>query len=240
MFFEFSNPLADFGLQECFIRQVKFVGGGVDIGVSGERQLHERIILFLAEEDTDSGFLESLADVAVKVVDIHLHLPEVLVGEFIGLKVDEAIALQEAVVEHEVNIEMFLIEGEALLARFKEEAFAHLEQEIAHAGDDGVLQLGFRVSFLRLEPEKFEGDGVFNHICRFFDRLPFVSEAHDFILISAESQALIQAGVHLALQLAHAPILGGAFNFVEAARGGIFDTDEDKVVRPRENKMLTF
>ena len=240
MFFEFRNPLADFGLEESFIRQIELVGRGVDIGFCGEGEFHEGIILLLAEKDADGGFLEGLADVAVKVIDVHLHLPEILVGELVCLEVNQAIALQQAVIEHEVYIEMLFVKSEALLASFEKESLAHLQQEIAHAGDDGILQPGFRVGFLRFEAQELQRDGAFDDIGGFGNGLPLAGEAHDLLLVAAECQALVQAGVHLPLQLAHAPILGGTLNFVEAAGGAILNTDKDEVVRPREDKSLSF
>jgi hypothetical protein len=44
-------------------------------------------------------------NVAIEVVDIHLHLAKVLVGELVEFEVDENVAMQEAIVENKINIE---------------------------------------------------------------------------------------------------------------------------------------
>ena len=79
---------------------------------------------------------------AIKVIDVHLHLAEVLVGQLADLEVDEHIATQEPVIENKVYEEVLFIEGEALLPRLKEEAFAEFQQEVFDVGDDGRFQLG--------------------------------------------------------------------------------------------------
>ena len=53
--------------------------------------------------------------VAVVVVHVHLHLPNVLVRELAKLQVEEHETAQEPVVEHEVHLEVVLLVGEALL-----------------------------------------------------------------------------------------------------------------------------
>ena len=72
----------------------------------------------------------------IEVIHIHLHLPEVLVGEFVSLEVDEHIATQEAVVENEVDAKVVVVEGEAFLAGFEEKPFPSSSRKDSSC-DDG-------------------------------------------------------------------------------------------------------
>ena len=62
--------------------------------------------------------------------DEHLHLSKVLVAQLVSLEVNQHIALQQAVIEYEVNIIILLIEGESSLSLFKKEALAQLQQKL--------------------------------------------------------------------------------------------------------------
>jgi Cu/Zn superoxide dismutase len=73
----------------------------------------------LAEHDADGGILLAGFHEAVEVVDVHLHLPEVLMGDLADLQIDQDIAAQQAVVEDQIHEEMVFVEGESLLARLE-------------------------------------------------------------------------------------------------------------------------
>jgi hypothetical protein len=50
--------------------------------------------------------------VAVKVVDVHLHLAERLMRELTNLEVYKHVGSQEPVIEHQIDEEMLFVEGE--------------------------------------------------------------------------------------------------------------------------------
>ena len=76
-------------MQLLFAGQVELVFASVNVGVFGKGNLDQGGILFLAEHDTDGVVLRLGPDVAVKVIDLHLHLAEVLVRELANLEVDK-------------------------------------------------------------------------------------------------------------------------------------------------------
>ena len=75
-----SCPFNKFLLQFFFAWQVKLVFAGVNVGVFGKGNLDQGGVLLLAEHDADGVVLRLRSDVAVKVVDIHLHLAEVMLS----------------------------------------------------------------------------------------------------------------------------------------------------------------
>ena len=84
----------------------------MDVGVFWKGNLDQGGVLFLAEHDTDGVVLRLRSDVPIEVVDLHLHLAEVLMRELANLEVDEYIGPQQPVIKHEIDEEMFFVESE--------------------------------------------------------------------------------------------------------------------------------
>src|SRR4030042_261782 len=115
------------------------------MGVLGQSDLPQRAVLLFAEDDAYSrGFILHLHG-AVKVVDIHLHLPQVLMGQLPDLEVDQHIGAKQAVVEDEVHKKMVLVESESFLAGSEEKSFPELQQKVFEFVDDGGFQVGFGI-----------------------------------------------------------------------------------------------
>lgn len=139
--FVFFYPFFHLCLQQGLVRKTELVSGGIDISVFRQSQFYKGVVLFLAQQYADSGFLVVKLDIAVIIVYIHLHLAKVLMGEFVYLQVYQYIALQYAIIENKVNKEVLFIERETLLPGLEKESFAQFEKEIAHLCDDGALHL---------------------------------------------------------------------------------------------------
>ncbi len=56
--------------------------------------------------------------------------------------------------------------------------------------------------------------------------------------VSAEGEALVEAGGFLASKLGHGPAFVGSFDLVEAAFTGVFDWEEFDVVSPTEGERI--
>ena len=117
-----SRPFRQFLLQFFFARQIKLVFPGVDVRVFGQSDFYQCLVFLLAQHNADGGRFGIGFDVAVKVVDVHLHLAQILVRELADFEVDQHIAAQQAVVEHQVYKEVAVVKAEALLARLKQRA----------------------------------------------------------------------------------------------------------------------
>jgi hypothetical protein len=158
----------------------------VDVGVLGQGDFHQRLVLLLAEHDADGGILLAGFYEAVEVVHIHLHLPEVLVGDLANLQIDQYIAAQQAVIENQVHEEVFFVEGESLLARLKEEAFAHFQQEALDLADDGGFEIGLGVAAALVQPEELQNQGLFKQVARTANGLAFLGEPANALFVPAE------------------------------------------------------
>ena len=100
-------------LQFFLAGQNRFVLAGEDLGVV-LRQGHfdNGVVFVLAENDADGGVFFRQFDLAVVVVDVHLHLSNVLVLQFADFQVKEDEAAQKPVVKHQVYDEMLLVKRE--------------------------------------------------------------------------------------------------------------------------------
>lgn len=65
-------------MELVFAGDVELVFAGMNVGIFKQSNLNERGVLFLAEHDADGVICRFDSDVAVKVVQVHLHLTDVL------------------------------------------------------------------------------------------------------------------------------------------------------------------
>ncbi len=66
----------------------------------------------LQQQNADGWQFILRFDIAVKVVDIHLHLPKILMRQLVALEVNEHITAQQSIVEDQINIKVVVVEGE--------------------------------------------------------------------------------------------------------------------------------
>jgi hypothetical protein len=208
----------------------------VDVGVLGQGDFHQRLVLLLAEHDADGGILLAGFYEAVEVVHIHLHLPEVLMGDLANFQIDQDIAAQQAVVENQIHEKVFFVECESLLARLEEKAFAHFQQETLDLADDGGFQIGPRIAAALVQPEELQNQGLLQQVAWPADGLTFLGEPANTCFVTAEGQAFVEAGFELALEFAECPVLFSSFDLVEAALIRVLDAEEEDVVRPAQSE----
>jgi hypothetical protein len=109
------------------------------------------------------------------------------------------------VIEDQVNKEMFFVEGKALLPRLEEEALAQFEQEMFNFINDGAFQVGFGILSFFVETKKLEHIGFLEQILGTGDKLAFCGELANILFAPAEGEALIKAGIELALEFRKSP-----------------------------------
>ena len=182
-------------------------------------------------EFSPAGFHE-----AVEVVHVHLHLPEVLVGDLADFQIEQHIAAQQAVVENEVDEEVVFVECEALLTRLEQEAFAHFQQESFDLANNSGFEFGFGIATALLQAEKLQDKRLLEQVPRVRNGLAFLREPADALLVTAEGEAFVEARGELALELAHGPVLLVRFCFVETALVVVLDTEEDHVMGPAQGE----
>jgi len=108
------------------------------------------------QQQADRRVVVRLHHLMLVVVHVKIQLRGIFVAESVNLQIDNDVAFQDAVVENKVGLEIVLIDENSLLASLEAETAAHLQQECLQVIQDVRLQLGFRIDFLRLYPQKFE------------------------------------------------------------------------------------
>ena len=72
----------------------------------------------------------------------------------------------------------------------------------------------------------------------FFYSLTFLSQSHHLILVTAQSQSLIEAIAYLTLQLSFRPLLLEALYLIERTSVWIFHSHQNQIMTPRKLKHL--
>lgn len=70
--------------------------------------------------------------------------------------------MEDAIVEHEVGIVVFIIDDDTFLARLKAEPFAKFKNEFLYVVNQGIFQIMLIHNFLRFQPEKLECERIVN------------------------------------------------------------------------------
>lgn len=75
-------------------------------------------------------------------------------GELAKLEVDQHVAAQQAVVEHQIDEKVVVAKAESLLPGLEQEAFAQFEQKPLDLVDDRSLKVRFGIPGLFVQAEK--------------------------------------------------------------------------------------
>ena len=118
------------------------------------------------QQQADGWVVVRLHHFVLVVVHVEVQLRGILVAKTIYLQIDNDVALQDAVVENKVGLEIVLINENSLLTRLKAEAAPHLQQEGLKVIQYIRFQLCFRIDFLRLYPQEFKCHRIMKNVAR--------------------------------------------------------------------------
>ena len=126
--------------------------------------------------------------------------------ELVELQINDQIAAQKPIVEDEVEEVVVAVEGESLLPRLEEKAFAQLQKEFFEVRDNGRFEIGLGVAGFFVQPQEFQHQGILQNVFGRGDDLAFLGQFANADFVSAEGEALVEAGGFLAFQLADIPV----------------------------------
>jgi hypothetical protein len=158
--------------------------------------------------------------------DVGVELAEVLVLEGIGLEFYEDVALEDTVIEDEVDEEVFVADENALLPGLETEPVAQLEEEILKAVEQGVFEVGLGHDIPRPESEELEDVGIADDVggLERFRRL--MRQGGELGLVFGKATALVVEAGDLATQLADGPVPPDTLDLVKAPLGVVGKLNE--------------
>lgn len=155
---EFVEFVVEEAGEDGFVGEVELVFADEKVFVhSGGGVLDEGVVLFGDEEEADGRVVVLAGDFGAVVVEVGVELARVLVAEGTDLEFDEDVALEDAVVEDEVDEEVVVADEESLLAGFEAEAVAEFEEEGLEVIEEGGFEFLLLDGEVGREAEEFEG-----------------------------------------------------------------------------------
>ena len=199
-------PQIQFSLQFFLRWHVGHILRGVDLCIAFRQCVtHEHVALIGTEQDANRRIVAFVHLLAGVVVDIHLHLTNVLMGKIFCFEIDQNETFQDIIVKHEVDVEMSAFDVEMFLPGNEGKASAKLKQELLQMIDERLLNVGFIEMLILGQLEEFQHVGVFDNFFILWFWHGRLDLCGDALLILAGEHPLVVHGVDLALQLAHAP-----------------------------------
>lgn len=132
--------------------------------VLGERIFDDGVALVRTEDDADGRVVALVHLLAGVVVDVHLHLPDVLMGEIARFEVDKDKAFQNIVIEHEIDVKVPPVEVDVLLPCNEGEAAPEFQEEFLQVVDERLFEVGFVETRALLHAQKFKNIGIADDI----------------------------------------------------------------------------
>ena len=221
--------------QLIFVGQIQLVFAHEEaVGYPLRRELHDQIVLVGPQDDAHGLGIATATDFRFEVVQIHVHLPDVLVPDHAALEVDENEALEQEIVEHEIDTaRMLRVEGgDAVLAGDKRKPAAQFEKEIAQVRDKRRMEPPFLQALGNRNSGKLEDVRIAEHVFGLPHLDAFVRQGQHPGLVAGKRDAVEQHGLHLPPEFADAPFRGFALLHVERDFQRVVGTEDFKVVAP--------
>jgi hypothetical protein len=192
-------------------------------------------VVLLGAEQEAHGRIVSLGHHVLAIpAHVGVELAQVLVGEPVHLELDQDMALEDAVIEDQIDEAAGLADDDALLPSFEAEAVAELHQERVEVVEERVFEVGFADSVLRPEAEELEDVGIADRELGLglFGRR--VGQPGELGLVGGERRALEVERGDLLLERPHRPVAADALDLVESAFERVFEGDQLDEVREGE------
>lgn len=146
----------DFRLELCIRRQTKTIFGCKKLFIAMEQRIAGDILIRIRAENDSQCRTIPLATLELIIhPHIHIHLPNILMRDLGRFEVNQHEALENVVIENEVNEIVFFLGMNVLLARDERISLPHLHQERTNIVENSRFQITFRVGRARLHAKEF-------------------------------------------------------------------------------------
>ena len=135
------DDAVNFAAQGVPVGQVELVSAYEKLVVDAfECVLHSEAVFLCAQNDAEGVVVSLGTDLVLEVVEIEVHLADILMLNALFFEVHKAICLKNYIVEHQVNVEVPSSKRDVLLPAHKCKAFAQFQHEHTEITGKGVLQ----------------------------------------------------------------------------------------------------
>lgn len=157
-------------LLRLYLAQELFLGGQVgeifgleQLVAAVEHTVEGHVFAGLGAEDDTYGGVVALGALQLVVhAHVHIHLPHVLVRDLVRLQINQEEALEQVVVEHQVDVIVIDVGVHVLLATYVGKALAQLHDEALHVKCQPVFERALGVAVFAAEAQELHHHGVFD------------------------------------------------------------------------------
>ncbi len=142
------------------------------------------IVFLCTEYNSNRRIISLIHQLTSVVVDIHLHLTEVLMSQDIGFQVNQHKTFKNIVVKNKINEKVLSIQCESLLSGNKRKPTAKFQEELLEMVNKGLFQVTLINMGIWLNLEEFHYIRIFDDffILRFWFRFLYLRCNSIFIL----------------------------------------------------------
>src|SRR5574344_587712 len=224
-----------FTLEFLFRRQVRNVLGRKHLVVLRKRGILGHVLVRIgAEDDADGGIVALALRVFVVHLQVPVHLSHVLIGNLVHLEVDKHKALDDVVVEHQVDVIVVVHRMDVLLACYKGIPLAHFHDELLQVADNGAFKVTLGIFRVRRKPQKLRHYRVldkFQLVCLEGGRF-FLHFGNYGSLVLRREQTEVVLGGNVTVKCPHAPCLFSRLTAIPVACLRVVHPQKDPIMGP--------
>jgi hypothetical protein len=143
----------------------------------------KQFVFVPGEDDADGRVVAFGVFLGGEVAEVEIHLPDVVVLDFLELQIDEDEASQDAVVKDEIDAVVGVVDRHAVLAADEGEAFAEFQKKGLEVIAELRLQDGLVQGVGLGDFEEFEDIGIAQEVAGFFHGLALAGELEDLAFV---------------------------------------------------------
>ena len=237
------NDAVNFTAEGIPVRQVQLVPAYEELVIDTfERVLYGETVLFGAQNDSKGLVIALGTYLMLEIVEIEVHLANVFVLYTVFFKVDQAVRLEDYIVEHKVDMEVPPSEGDVILPSYEGESFAKFQHEHTEIIGKGVFQSLLVPGGKFRQAGEFQDEGIAYDVFGFLDLDALICKLKDSFFVFGQGETLEKRRTLLPLEFADAPLLGFALLSVEVYFQRIVGFEDFEIVAPTQNvrHCLTF
>ena len=172
-----------------------------------------------------------------RVVQIHVHLTGIGVGELAALEIDDHEATELAMEEQQIDPIPFVSDAKPTLSANESKIAAQLQKKSLEMQNERFFNLGLGIFVF--ESEELEHVRVFDFFFRRnrVFRLCRSALAEHFCFVSRQRGPLVEERIDLAIELPNAPAAAQRFGLVKFSRRFAGYGKKPDVSRPRQREM---